>query len=589
MPVPKKRTAATASLSAPLGGWNARDSLAEMSPLDAVTLENWFPTPSDVTLRKGYTEHSTGLPSAQIDSLMNYAGPTGQKLFAAVGSAIYDVTSSTAVSQVTGLGSDRFQHVNISTAGGQFLVACNGVDAVQVYNGTYWFSIATTGTGQTISTITRGGTGNLTATLTTASTHGLATGNQVVITGATESNYNGTYKITVTSPTVFTYTMATAPSADATVVGTYTPVGITGADSSTFVNVNLYKERLWFTQKDTMKVYYLPVDSIAGASSEINFGGIARMGGFLQAMGTWTLDAGQGVDDYAVFVTNQGEVMVYAGLDPSDPNNWALRGVWQLGQTFTRRCFFKWSGDLLLLTKDGLVPLASALQSSRLDPRVNLTDKIYYAINQAASTYSSQFGWQINYLAEANMLIINIPTATGWEQYVMHSITKSWAKFTGINASCFEIHNDRMFFGGNGYVGKYYDSFADNGQNITGYVQQAYNYFDSRGQQKRFTMVRPIFLTNNGYPSVLAGVNVDFDVQNQLGAVTFNPVGDFGIWDVSDWDDAVWSGGGLTVSKFWQGVTGVGYSAGIVLSIASQGIEVHWASTDFVMEQGGVI
>lgn len=586
MPVPQRRSAATASISAPLGGWNARDSLAEMSPLDAVTLENWFPTPSDVTLRKGYTQHATGLPATQVDTLMNYAGPTGQKLFAAVGSAIYEVTTSTPVSQVTGLSSDRFQHVNISTAGGQFLVACNGVDPVQIYNGSYWFSMATVTTGQTISTITHVST---TATVTTASAHGLVTGNQITVTGASPAEYNGTFKITVTGATTFTYVMASAPATDATTVGSYVPLGISAANSSTFINVNLYKERLWFTQKDTMKVWYLDVDSIAGSASEINFGGIARMGGYLQAMGTWTLDAGQGVDDYAVFVTNMGEVMVYAGLDPSDPNNWQLRGVWQLGQTFTRRCFFKWSGDLLLLTKDGLTPLASALQSSRLDPRVNLTDKIYYAISQAASTYGSQFGWQINYLAEANMLIINVPTATGWEQYVMHSITKSWAKFTGINASCFEIHNDRMYFGGNGFVGKYYDSYGDNGNNIDGYVQQAYNYFDSRGQQKRFTMVRPIFLTNNGYPSVLAGVNVDFDVQNQLGAVTFNPVGDFGIWDITDWDDCVWSGGGLTVSKIWQGVTGVGYAAGIALSIASQGIEVHWASTDFVMERGGVI
>jgi hypothetical protein len=586
MPVPQRRSAATASISAPLGGWNARDSLAEMSPLDAVTLENWFPTPSDVTLRKGYTQHATGLPATQVDTLMNYAGPTGQKLFAAVGSAIYEVTTSTPTTQVTGLSSDRFQHVNISTAGGQFLVACNGVDPVQIYNGSYWFSMATVTTGQTISTITHVST---TATVTTASAHGLVTGNQITVTGASPAEYNGTFKITVTGATTFTYVMASAPATDATTVGSYVPLGISDTDSSTFINVNLYKERLWFTQKDTMKIWYLDVDSIAGSASEINFGGIARMGGYLQAMGTWTLDAGQGVDDYAVFVTNMGEVMVYAGLDPSDPNNWQLRGVWQLGQTFTRRCFFKWSGDLLLLTKDGLTPLASALQSSRLDPRVNLTDKIYYAISQAASTYGSQFGWQINYLAEANMLIINVPTATGWEQYVMHSITKSWAKFTGINASCFEIHNDRMYFGGNGFVGKYYDSYGDNGNNIDGYVQQAYNYFDSRGQQKRFTMVRPIFLTNNGYPSVLAGVNVDFDVQNQLGAVTFNPVGDFGIWDITDWDDCVWSGGGLTVSKIWQGVTGVGYAAGIALSIASQGIEVHWASTDFVMERGGVI
>ena len=168
------------------------------------------------------------------------------------------------------------------------------------------------------------------------------------------------------------------------------------------------------------------------SASPLDYGGIARNGGYVQAVGTWTLDAGQGADDYYVVVTNMGEVIVYNGTDPSDATKWELKGVWQVGQTFSRRCFFKWSGDLLLLTQDGLLPLASALQSSRLDPRVNLTDKIYYAVSEAASLYQSNFGWQINYFAPENMLILNIPIAEGCEQYVMHTITKSWARFTEI-------------------------------------------------------------------------------------------------------------------------------------------------------------
>ena len=583
----QRRTAVTASMASPIGGWNARDSLAEMNPLDAVELVNWFPTPSDITLRKGYTKHSTGITGA-VDSLMNYAGPTGQKLFAAAGTTIYEATTSPAVSVFT-ITNDRFQHVMMSTAGGDFLVACNGQDPTILYNGTAWLKIATTTTAQTISTITRGGTGNLTATLTTAAAHGLITGNQVTISGATESNYNGTYIITVTGATTFTYTMATAPSANATVVGTYNILGITGVDSSTFINVNLFKNRLYFTQKDTMKIWYLPVDSVGGAAEAIDFGGIARMGGYLQAMGTWTLDAGQGADDYAVFVTNMGEVMVYNGTDPTTAETWALKGVWQLGQTFSRRCFFKWSGDLLLLTKDGLVPLASALQSSRLDPRVNLTDKIYYAISQAASAYADQFGWQINYFASENMLILNIPNGSGTDQYVMHSITKAWAKFTNINANCFEIHNDRMYFGASSFVGKFYDTNADAGTNIIATVQQAYSYFEARGQLKRFTMIRPIFSTSGGIPTIVANVNIDFETQDVTGAVTFNPATVVaGVWDSSTWDNANW-GGGLQISKVWQGVTGIGYSAGVYMKVASQNIDVRWASTDYVMERGGVI
>ena len=93
-----------------------------------------------------------------------------------------------------------------------------------------------------------------------------------------------------------------------------------------------------------------------------------------------------------------GEIIVYQGTNPSDPTAWAMKGLWQMGQTFARRCFFKWGGDLLLLTQDGLVPLTAALQSDRLDPRINLTDKIYYAVSLACSAYVSNFGWLITLL-----------------------------------------------------------------------------------------------------------------------------------------------------------------------------------------------
>ena len=384
--------------------------------------------------------------------------------------------------------------------------------------------------------------------------------------------------------------MATAPTLDASVVGSYTIThAITGVNSNTFININVFKERLFYVEKDTMNVWYLDTKAVSGAANKLDFGSVAKMGGYIQAMGTWTIDAGQGVDDYAVFVTNMGEVIVYEGTDPSDATKWALRGVWQLGQTFNRRCFAKFGGDLLLITQEGLVPLAGALQSSRLDPRVNLTDKIFYAFSQAASVYSTLFGWEIQTFPKANMLIVNVPTSVGKEKYVMHTITKSWARFTGINAFTFEIHNENMYFGSDGYVGKFWDTFADAGTNITATVQQAYNYFDSRGQNKRFMMVRPILLTDNGVPSVLCAINTDFDTQSQLGQVAFSPSAySVGLWDISDWDEAVW-GGTLTVNKDWQSVTGIGYCASISLNVASQNIEVHWASTDFVMEKGGVI
>jgi hypothetical protein len=589
MAVAKGRTAITASLPSPIGGWNARDSLAEMNPIDAVQMVNFFPTPTDVTLRSGYTKSSIGI-TGEVLSLLNYSSPSGNTLFGATASTIYNVSTSTATVSLTGNTNGQWVQTSITTAGGSFMPAVNGQDPMIVYDGTLWQRSATTSTPQTISSITRGGAGNLTATMTTAVAHGLVTGNTITVAGAVPAQFNGTYRVTVTGATTLTYTMATAPSGDASTVGTYTvKYFITGENSNKFATVNLFKERLYFVIEDSLDFCYLPVDSINGAVTKFPLGGIFKNGGYLQAMGTWTIDAGYGVDDLAAFVTSNGEVAVYKGSDPSNPDDWALIGIWNIGQTFNRKCMFKYGGDLLVLTEGGLVPLSAGLQSTRLDPRVNITDKIFYAISQATTLYSTIYGWQINYFAKQNMLILNVPAISGTEQYVMHNITKSWSRFTNINANCWELSGDDMYFGGDGYVGKFYETNADDGSNIRGFVQQAYSYFEARGQQKRFTLVRPILQTDNGVPTVLCGISTDFDTVDLTNQISFNPnILSIGIWDTASWDDANW-GGQLVTTKIWQGVTGLGYAGSISLNVVSQAIEFHWASTDFVMERGGIL
>jgi hypothetical protein len=559
-----------------------------MQPLDAVVMNNFFPTPTDVTLRKGYSLTNSGI-TGKVYSLMNYTKQVSYNLFAFALDKIYE-TKGTLTTVFSGLTTANWQHINLSNSGGHFLIAVSGQDPALIYDGTSWAFQATTTTAVAVSTLTHVGA---VATVTTATAHGLVDKNKVTISGATGADgllYNGTFVIDVTGTTTFTYTMTGTPTADAAGTIVYTVFGITGVDSSKLANVNLFKNRLYYCEENTLDFWYGGVDEVSGALSRFPLGGVARNGGYLQAMGTWTLDAGYGVDDMAVFVTSMGEIIVYKGSNPSDPADWALVGVWQMGQTFSRRCFFKWGGDLLLLTQDGLVPLTAALQSSRLDPRINLTDKIYYAISQAATQFYALDGWQINYFASENMLILSIPTTSGMEQFVMHTITKSWARFTGIEAYCWEVSGDAdIHFGGNGIVGDFYQATSDNGNNIVATCQQAYNYFETRGQQKRFTLVRPILQTDNGLPTVLCGISTDFDTTPLTNQIAFNPsIVLTGLWDVSKWDGASW-GGGLVTTKIWQGVTGLGYAGSVNLNVASQGIELHWASTDYVMERGSVI
>jgi len=362
-------------------------------------------------------------------------------------------------------------------------------------------------------------------------------------------------------------------------------IPITGVTTTTLSNISLFKNRVWFIQKDTLKAWYLPTGAVGGAAQVLDMSQIAKYGGSLVDFDTWTLDAGYGADDNLVFVTSNGEVIVWRGTDPSSEATWALAGVWRLGAPIGNRCMLKYSGDLLLITYDGLVPLASALQSSRLDPRVALSNKIQGAITAATTAYGSNFGWEILYSSKNNALWINIPVSVGrQEQWVMNNITKSWCNFTGWAANCWETFNDDPYFGGNGVVCKAWDStYIDDVSNIQTNVLQAFNYYESRGVKKYFTRARPSIFTD-GVPAVFVGMNTDFNTADTTASLSFSPT-PVGLWGSGIWGTSLW-GSGLQITNNWQGITGLGYCGGIQLKSSSRGLQIEWAATDVVYQVG---
>ena len=149
-------TGESTTVPAPIGGLNTRDAVDMMPEQDAIRLDNFFPGSTDVSLRSGYTDHVTGLPST-IQSLMPYSSGATNKLFAASGSNIYDVTSSGSVGSavVTSLSNAQFQHVNFTISGGGYLFIVNGADAPRHYNGSAWATPTLSGvTGTTINNVT---------------------------------------------------------------------------------------------------------------------------------------------------------------------------------------------------------------------------------------------------------------------------------------------------------------------------------------------------------------------------------------------------------------------------------------------------
>lgn len=500
------------STPAPVGGWNARDALSDMDERDAVTLDNWFPGTSTVMLRGGQAAHATGLTTA-VESLMPYADGTKTELFAAANSAIYDVTSSGAVgaAKVSSLTNNRWQHVNFGTSADEFLIAVNGADSMQQYDGTTWRTITD-----------------------------------------------------VSSP------------------------AITGVTTANLAHLNVFKTRLFLIEINKLSFWYLGAGANSGAATEFNLGTYCRLGGSTMAMGTWTRDSGDGVDDLAVFVTSEGEVLIFSGTDPGNASAWALIGRFEIGAPIGRRCMIKAGSELIIITVDGIAPLSRLLRTARTDERANLTDKISGAFEAAARDYGANFGWQGILYPRGNKVLFNIPTVAGSasHQYVANTTTGAWCRFTGWNAFSWAVFNDELYMGGAGVVDKADTGLSDKGANIETEAKTAFTYLGQRGRTKKFNMVRPNFITDGGIEPALT-VNVDFEDTPPTGVASFTP-GEGAEWDVADWDEADWGSSGQPVVD-WIPVAGTGYAAAIYLRTASNANVIEWSSTDWLWEQGGVL
>jgi hypothetical protein len=501
----------TRTLPAPVKGWNTRDAEALMPPGYAGMLNNLFPSADAVGLRKGASDHLTGM-DGPVKTLMVYSPVDGgDELFACTDTGVYNATAAGAVGAVADAHTNgECYWINFRTSGGSFLVVINGTNSLRTYNGAAWTDVASFA-------ISGGGT------LTTTS---LST-------------------------------------------------------------LHAHKRRIFLFPKDSLDFYTLPIDSISGDVTLFPLGGLFVKGGNLVAMGTWTVDSGQGADDFAVFVTSKGQVAIYQGTDPTDATAWSLVGVYDLAEPLGKRCFHKYGGDLLYLSKNGLYPLSKALQSTELESAIS--EAISPTFNRSAAVYGANYGWCLEIDEPNNLLLVNVPTTNFAlsTQYAMNTKTGAWCSFTDWDAFCFTFFNGALYMGMDEKVAKAYSGPSDFDGTIVGTVRQAYDYLGTRTQNKHVKLARPI-ITLSGVLSVEAALDMDFQKGTTFGPTSFFS-SEGALWDTGVWDEALWSDEGQVRANWLTVAAHPGYCAALRLRFTSSTAIVSWSATDLAFERGGLL
>jgi hypothetical protein len=374
-----------------------------------------------------------------------------------------------------------------------------------------------------------------------------------------------------------------------TAVDNATTPALSGVTSSNLIQPMVFKGRLFFIEKTSLSFWYLAAGAAGGALTEFDLSAEAYMGGYLMAMATWTYDGGDGADDRAVFVTSEGQVLVYAGNNPSSATAWAKVGTYFLGKPLGRRCFTKLGGDLVLITQNGAFPLSKALQSSSIDFRDALSNKIETAFNTSARSYGTNFGWEAVVFPAQAALLVNIPIAEDGEheQYVMNTITKAWCKFKEWDAETFALFNAELYFCTSTSVMKAWTGAIDGANNIEVYGKSAFTALAGEGQKIRVMMYQPI-LAVNGNISFLTDIDVDFQDEVISGQASYS-VTSGARWDIDSWDEASWAAG-LEVTKAWTSPDEYGgtFISG-KLKIATNSLTVQWMANTYMYKREGIL
>lgn len=324
----------------------------------------------------------------------------------------------------------------------------------------------------------------------------------------------------------------------------------------TLVNVTSHKGRLWFLDLNTSVAYYgEPLSNEPATLTAFPVGPFLKQGGYLVCMESWPRDGGSGPDDYLVFISNLGEIVVFQGLDPAE--DFSLVGTFKGPRPLGPRTLTKMATELVLYSGFGPMILSDIfLKEGNVEPSLS---PIRNHFIDWATINSLAFGWQAFQCSTRSWMIFNVPIVppSVFNQFVMNIDTRSWFEITDWNGQVFCTHLGYKFFGDN--VGKIkvcdFGESGDDGNAILADFMSTWNEFDS-SFIKKFNMAQ-VTIKSNVVPEIAVDMMLNYSEAIPVNEPGFSGKVKSSPWNISPWNVSPWSGTPSWYTQ-WFGLAGQG-------------------------------
>lgn len=376
-------------------------------------------------------------------------------------------------------------------------------------------------------------------------------------------------------------------------------VGTPVAAGLNLVHVWKYRNRLFFIERNSMNAWYLGLNAVQGALNLIPLSGAATKGGKLLSGATWSVDAGDGIDDKCVFLTDLGEVLIFTGSDPGSATNWRQEGRYAVGKPLGKNAHISLGGDLLIATTDGLVPISAAITKTAERLELAMLSHNIRSMWRAEAIDKRDFPWSMKRWDEYGGMFVTWPGGQAGNRRcaVINTGTGAWARLPGIDALCFIRMREDLFFGTqDGIVMQAERTGYEDGIPYLASLVGGWSTFQQQASTAVWHQARASFQSPNAQPFIpQLSACTDFVVTLPPPPLVGLDAGVADVWDQGKWDDAKWDQATLTIPPVrntrWVSIGRTGYSLAPVVQIMvgqQARPDVELLTIDATFERAGV-
>jgi hypothetical protein len=366
-----------------------------------------------------------------------------------------------------------------------------------------------------------------------------------------------------------------------------------GVTLGNLISVSSFKERLYFIEKNTLKIWYGNTRALgASALASYDFQYAMKDGGYLVACGSFSNNFSISTEEIFFALSSEGELLFYSGSSPADVTTpWGIVRRSKIGRPLGYKALVAVENDVWILTDQGIMPLTAVFGN---EPSVSL-DTVGQKVNPLIAQYAASIPfshlWKGSYCSKERKVYISIPTSNVTNFLLVYNLVgKAWTTYTFYqNTLALKIMSigGSVYYGGvngNVYTGEtgYSDYLTSNTTNATRFFGRgAFSFLGNRGLWKAYRDIKPLIKTVRTANLSLA-VDTDFKQTSDTSTISA------GSSIYTPWGSAWGSNWSAGVDYIFDrhAVKGQGYSVAIKMAGSINGSPLEINGFDIRYTQG---